>query len=200
MEQNFLFSHVLLANYKRATGHGDDKTFTGTVCSGGMVRALTAALLTVVALSGCLGGVPADSTDSPTATATPFPSGSTTLPDGPKTAPERPDTLTESAVREYVRTYEYRYAYNALWYSEHSDVNLECSVDAVHERASGYAATVSCTGYSNTGGDTEGTQTATELHADWFTQTYTYLVDGDTTRRLDPDAVESPTGAPTGDD
>jgi hypothetical protein len=168
-----------------------------------MARLATVALLVIVVSSGCLGSVPGDpigsSTDptSTTPTATPFPSGSTTLPRGPKSAPERPDTLTESSVSEYVRTYEYRYAYNALWYSEHSDVHLECTVEAVRERASGYAVTVSCTGYSTTGGDTEGTQTATELHADWFTQTYTYFVDGDTTRRLDQSAVESPTGAPT---
>jgi len=46
----------------------------------------------------------------------------------------------------------------------------------VTERDGWYEATVSCTGYSNTGGETNGTETVAPHHADWFTQTYVYSV------------------------
>ena len=50
---------------------------------------------------------------------------------------------------------------------------------SVTERDAWYEAEVSCTGYSNTGGETAGNETATELHADWFTQPFVRSVDAD---------------------
>ncbi|MFC7229381.1 hypothetical protein N0B31_18420 [Salinirubellus salinus] len=160
-------------------------------------RTLPLVLLLVAVSAGCLGGplgggspTPTDSpSPSPTQTATPvtdLTGEPVTFPDGPKERPERPPTLNESSVREYVRAFEYRYAYNALWVNERSQVTLECEVDAVNETAYGYEALVTCSGYSGpdesyTG---NGTDTPTPVpHADWFTQTYRYRVDSDTTLR-----------------
>jgi hypothetical protein len=95
---------------------------------------------------------------------------------------------SESSVREYVRVFEYRLAYNSLWINEHTEVTLACRVDDVSERPWGYEAVVTCTGYSNTG--TPENATATEKttptpgpHADWFTQSFRYRVSDDVTRR-----------------
>lgn len=124
---------------------------------------------------------------SPSATtATPLPPGDVDFPDGPKDPPERPPTLNASAVREYVRTYEHRYAYNSLWVNEHTDVTLDCRVDDVTERPWGYEAVVTCTGHSNTRVPANATATPGP-HADWFTQSYRYLVSEDATHRRDAD-------------
>jgi hypothetical protein len=98
---------------------------------------------------------------SDTPTAPPAPSGTIDVSDGPKEPPERPPTLNESSVREYVRSYEYRIAYNSLWVNENTTVTLDCRVDDVTERPWGAQAVVTCTGSSKTNG----------LNADWFTQT-----------------------------
>lgn len=154
--------------------------------------ALLALLSIALLTAGCIGAP----NTGPSSSATPFPSGTTELPDGPKDRPERPATLNESSVRDYVHTYEYRFAYNSLWYSEHSDVNVECEVTDIAPRASGYVVDVRCYGYSNTADDAPGNETATELHADWGTQSVTYHVDGATTRRLDRDIGDTYTAAP----
>jgi hypothetical protein len=138
--------------------------------------------------AGCA-GAPADRsapTETPTMTptATPAQSGAIDLPDGPKERPNRPSTLNASSVREYVRTYEYRYAYNSLWVNEYTDVSLDCRVDDVRRRDGGYEAVVTCTGYSNTDVPANSTHTPGP-HADWFTQSFRYYVSEDTTLRLD---------------
>ena len=115
------------------------------------------------------------------------PAGSVDFPDGPKDRPDRPSTLNASTVREYVRTYEYRYAYNSLWIDEYTDVTLDCRVDDVTRRSWGYEAVVTCTGYSNTRIPESATPPTPTPgpHADWFTQTYRYRVSEDTIRRYD---------------
>ncbi|MFB6304571.1 MAG: hypothetical protein ABEH47_05350 [Haloferacaceae archaeon] len=151
-----------------------------------------ALLAVALAVAGCAGVAPAGdapTADATTATesprpATPPPAGSVDLPDGPKDPPERPSRLTASTVREYVRTYEYRYAYNSLWVNEHTEVTLDCRVDDVTERSWGYEAVVTCTGYSNTRVPENSTATPGP-HADWFTQSYRYLVSENATHRRD---------------
>lgn len=144
-------------------------------------RAVLPALLCIALLSaGCVNG-PLGSA-SPTATP---PSGEiVTLPDGPKDEPDRPEELTHSSVRDYVKDFEYRYAYNSLWINKHTNVVLDCRIDNLTERAWGYEAVVTCTGYSNT--EVPENSTATPgPHADWFTQSYRYLVTTDATYRKD---------------
>lgn len=154
---------------------------------------VTVLLAVALATAGCVGTQPGSTagtefpteTATPTDTVTPPPSGTVELPSGPKGPPERPPVLTRSTVREYVRTYEYRYAYNALWMSEHTDVELDCQVDEVSKTSWGFAVVVTCTGHSNT--NPPDTATATPgVHADWFTQTFRYLVSEDATRRVRP--------------
>lgn len=130
-------------------------------------------------------GSPAGSpTHTPVAgPATPLPNETVSLPEGPKVAPERPAELTAETVRRYAHTFEYRYVYNALWYDEYSDVTADCEVDTVERVDVGWQAIVTCTAYSNTGGPTDGTASPTELHADWFTQSFTYLIDENSTVR-----------------
>jgi len=156
-----------------------------------------AVLIVALLLSGCFGVPNGGSTAEPTETTvepttdvtaepTPAgpPSGRVDFPDGPKERPERPATLNDSSVRTYVERYEYRYAHNSLWMNEYTDVTLDCRIDDVTERPWGYAAVVTCTGYSNTDVPENATTTATAgPHADWFTQTYRYLVSGDATER-----------------
>ncbi len=125
---------------------------------------------------------------------TPLPNRTVGLPDGPKTAPERPDELTTATVREYARQFEYRYVYNSLWYNQYSEVSAECEVLWSTETDIGWKVVVSCTAYSNTGGPTEGTASPTVLHADWFTQVYTYLIDEDSTVRRDATDEEEARG------
>lgn len=157
-----------------------------------------------VLAAGCVGGLgPSNAGDSPTgATDAPgdqLPDLTLSLPDGPKERPERPAELNRSSVRAYVHDFQYRYAYNSLWFSEYTEVTLDCSVASVTERREGYNVTVSCTGYSNTGGSTEN-GTATELHADYFTQAFVYYIDQDSTLRTGdgggPDGWH-PTATPT---
>lgn len=144
----------------------------------------TVVLLTLAfTTAGCLGA------DSGSPSATPLPPGTVEYPDGPKEPPERPATLSESAVREYVQTVEYRYAYNSLWVNEYTDVTLDCRVDAVNETAWGYESVVTCTGHSNT--DVPATATATPgPHADWFTQSFRYRVSENATHRDQVEARE----------
>ena len=141
---------------------------------------LTALGATIVPATGCLGGQPPEATDTPTGT--PLPPGSVDFPDGPKDRPERPSPLTETAVREYVATHEYRYAYNSLWMNEHTDVTLDCRVDSVTDEPWGYEAVVTCTGYSNTNLPESPTGTP-GVHADWFTQSFRYRVSETATHR-----------------
>ena len=90
--------------------------------------------------------------------------------------------IHSSSVRDDVHSHEYRYAYNSLWFNEHSAVTLDCRVDGVTERSWGYEAVVTCTGYSNT--DLPPDSTAEPApHADWFTQSFRYLVSEDATHR-----------------
>lgn len=144
-------------------------------------RVALSALLCIALLSaGCVGG-PLGSA-SPTSTP---PSGEpAVLPDGPKEQPDRPEDLTRSSVRAYVHDFEYRYAYNSLWINKYTEVVLECRVDDLTERAWGYEAVVTCTGYSNTKVPDNATATPGP-HADWFTQSYQYLVTAEATYRKD---------------
>lgn len=156
-------------------------------------RALHLLTLALVLTAGCVGDPLAGSSSptgdsprspEPTTTDTPLSGDPVEFPDGPKERPERPATPNESTVREYARTYEYRYAYNSLWYGEGSDVELECDVESVTEQSYGYEAVVTCTGYSNTRGTTaNSTATGTTLHADWGSQTYRYRISADATTR-----------------
>ena len=145
--------------------------------------AVAAVLALFVTTAGCVGIGPGASTERPkssessptpsertdTSTTPPAPSGSIDFPEGPKEAPERPAALNGSSVREYVRSYEYRIAYNSLWVNENTTVTLACRVNDVTERSWGYGAVVTCTGSSETNG----------LNGDWFTQTYRYRVGED---------------------
>jgi hypothetical protein len=145
-------------------------------------------LILALVTAGCAGsppdGTPATGTPTQTPTVTPDRSGTIDFPDGPKERPDRPSTLNASSVREYVRTHEYRYAYNSLWVNEYTDVTLDCRVDDVHRRDGGYEAVVTCTGHSNTRVPENATVTPGP-HADWFTQSFRYYVSEDTVLRLD---------------
>jgi hypothetical protein len=153
-----------------------------------MDRPRTAAvvlLALVLVTAGCVGtetGTPTASTETTISTATPLPQGSVDVPDGPKEPPERPVVLNESSVREYVRTFEYRVAYNSLWINEYTDVTLACRVDDVSERPWGYEAVVTCTGHSDTNVPENATATPGP-HGDWFTQSFRYRVGENATHR-----------------
>jgi hypothetical protein len=154
----------------------------------------TAVLVVALATAGCVSGPGQQATDGtadetpagtdsttvpPTDTDVPRQSGEVEWPDGPKERPDRPDEWSESAAREFVKTHEYRYAYNSLWYGDASDVNLECEVHSSSPAGDGYEVVVSCTGYSNTQTVVDDGGTPVEMHADWFTQTFRYYVDDD---------------------
>ncbi|MFB6097358.1 MAG: hypothetical protein ABEJ74_08220 [Haloferacaceae archaeon] len=177
-----------------------------------LLRASAAAGL--LSLTGCIAqsnpsSPPTDDPDTTTEPAgtttdtppgTPYPNRTVEFPEGPKSRPARPADLTRESVREFVHTHEYRYVYNSLWYNEHTDVSLECSVQSVEQRRDGYRAIVECTGSSNTGGNQleNSTRTATQVHADYFTQTYVYYVDENSLLRLSPDETDaSETSSPT---
>jgi len=152
-----------------------------------------AVLVAALAVAGCVGapaesGSPTSDTDaddtpdpttSDTATVEPRSDTEVEWPEGPKERPDRPAAWSESTAREFVKTHEYRYAYNGLWYGPKTDVTLECEIDDADPVADGYEVTVSCTGYSNTQTVVEEGGTPVEMHADYFTQTYTYYVDDD---------------------
>ncbi|SDM53772.1 hypothetical protein SAMN04487949_1999 [Halogranum gelatinilyticum] len=135
---------------------------------------------------------PSAAQSSESATATPLPDRTVALPDGPKTRPDHPDSLTLETARTYARKFEYGYVYNSLWYSESTEVTLSCEVVDAREVDVGYKVVVSCTGYSNTGGggESDGNTTATMVHADYFTQVYTYLLDEDSVVRRRATAAE----------
>lgn len=109
------------------------------------------------------------------------------MPPGPMEPPERPAVLNETSVREYVRAFEYRIAYNSLWINEYTNVTLACRVDDVSERPWGYEAVVTCTGHSYTNVPENATATSGP-HGDWFTQSFRYRVSEDATHRdqVDP--------------
>lgn len=131
-------------------------------------------------------------TDSPAvAPGTPLPNTTVELPDGPKERPERPETLTRDSVAEYAETFEYRYVYNSLWYNQYSNVSVTCELESVGQVDVGWKAVVSCTAYSNTGGPATGTESPTVVHADWFTQTFTYLIDENSTVRREATEEEA---------
>jgi hypothetical protein len=148
----------------------------------------TAVLAVALALAGCVGapaqsgpenGDTPESTTSATDTVEPYSDTEVEWPDGPKERPDRPDEWSESAAREFVKTHEYRHVYNGLWYGPKTDVTLSCEIDDAEPVADGYEVTVSCTGYSNTQTVVDEGGTPVEMHADYFTQTYTYYVDED---------------------
>lgn len=163
---------------------------------------LAAATALLLVTAGCVStpGGPSTPTDSPTeaspdaatstaASATTVPGTPLDWPDGPKERPRRPETLTESSVREFVNTTEYRYVYNSLWYDDTTQVDAECAVDSVTRESGAWRAVVTCTAYSNTGGGPRenGTGTSTVVHADYFTQTWVYWVTEDSVHRVESD-------------
>jgi hypothetical protein len=164
-------------------------------------RAVLAALAGAGALlTGCLGGGPSgddggtdtddvDGDDDVGTATTRRPNGTVPFPDGPKERPDRPDRLTESTVAEFVRAHEYRYVYNRLWMGEGTAVTLSCEVSRVTPVGDGYRAVVSCTGHADAGGRARenGTGTTTPVHADHFTRTYAYYVDGNSLLRRPAD-------------
>lgn len=157
-------------------------------------RLLATLAASTVPLAGCPGDSATGSDSDPqtttnrtratrsTETTVPPPTGSVDFPEGPKERPERPSRLMTSAVREYVETHEYRFAFNALWTNEYSEVSLDCRVDSVTRREWGAEAVATCTGYSNTHVPTESTHTPVP-HADWFTQSFRYRVSETATTR-----------------
>lgn len=160
-------------------------------------RAFLAALVT--GFAGCSAGP--DSREAPTDgspngnrtpdTAAESPTGSpdaaptpslVTFPDGPKAEPTRPDPLTRASVREYVRTYECRYAYNELYEGPRWTVDLTVDVQAVEETTDGYRVRVRSAGSAERGVGTT-TPTDTPVHADWGSREFVYVVTPDETQR-----------------
>jgi hypothetical protein len=169
-------------------------------------RALLASVAALASTGGCLAGgdesstttestrdppspastteTPAAETDRSTEGRTPFQGTPVDFPDGPKAQPPIPDRLSRESVREFVHTHEYRFAYNQLWYGSGTDVTLSCEVGTVEDVGVGYRAVVTCRGSSTVRGTVENsTKTRTPIHADWFDQTYVYLVDEETVIR-----------------
>lgn len=109
-------------------------------------------------------------------TMTPFPDFVVSLPDGPLDPPPRPDELTETSVRDYVETYEYRYVYNYL-YREDGTPTVSASANEVIRVPVGWAVGVQARGHVNYGG-------TTTVHADFGGHPITYLVDEKSTIRL----------------
>lgn len=106
-----------------------------------------------------------------------IPEGSASLPAGPKSRPERPSDLTAESVREYVRTFEYRYVYNELHADETTAVDVECGVESVEANGDWFRAVAWCSGYANAERDGE------TVHADAFAEYATYFVGPDSTVR-----------------
>jgi hypothetical protein len=167
-----------------------------------------AAILVLALLAGCLGGTapgtsptekPASATSSPRASPTeytPLPDRTTAFPDGPKSPPARPDELTNESLRAFLTTYERRWVYNTMYpgpgrnYEAHIS---NCGVRSLERREVGYVAVVGCTAYAEydarpSVGNETGTPAA--VHADWFTQHFTYLVDEDSLIRRRPTEAE----------
>ena len=121
------------------------------------------------------------------------------FPDGPKSPPAVPSTLTAESVRTFVRTHEYRYAYNELWMGEGTEVSLDCSVRRVGRIDDGWRAIVRCTGYANRQAAVpNGTSTATAVHADYFTQYWAYRVAEESVRRRRATETEAKRGFGSG--
>ncbi|MDS0299932.1 hypothetical protein NDI76_14375 [Halogeometricum sp. S1BR25-6] len=166
-------------------------------------------------LVGCLGGSGAFGTEAPTAerpsdsaettgeaataqTYTPLPARSTPFPDGPKSPPERPAALTEESLREFLTTYERRWVYNAMYPGPNRSYEAHvsnCEVRWLDERDAAHVAVVACTAYAEyetrPGGEGNATGTPVRVHADWFTQSFTYLVDEDSVIRRRPTDAET---------
>jgi hypothetical protein len=132
-------------------------------------------------------GTTATTTDAPTTHALgvdrSLPEGSVEFPDGPKFRPERPDELTAESVRKYVKTFEYRYVYNKLYYDETSAVRETCGVDSVTEYGAGFRVVVWCSASSNT------ERNGSTYHADYFTQYATYFVGSNSTVRYEGESA-----------
>lgn len=111
-----------------------------------------------------------------TPTMTPFPDFVVSLPDGPRDPPPRPDELTETSVRDYVETYEYRYVYNHLSRKDGTPT-VSSSVNDVLDVPVGWAVGVQARGHVNYGG-------TTTVHADFGGHPLTYFVDENSTIRL----------------
>ncbi|WP_435145821.1 hypothetical protein [Halobaculum sp. P14] len=166
-------------------------------------RALHAVLFAALVVSaGCLGtsgGTPTPTaspttppgspSESPTAgPLTPLPDSTPAFPDGPKERPAIPDDLSTATAASFAKTHERRWVYNTLYGGPSSDVSIECSVDSAARVSVGYRVVVSCTASATTGGEPlpNSTATSTVVHADWFTQTFVYLVDEDSVVRQRP--------------
>jgi hypothetical protein len=115
----------------------------------------------------------------PVTVETPHPEESNEFPDGPKSRPERPVELTAETVREFVRTFEYRWVYNTLYGDETTSVHAECGVESVTEYDLGFRVVAWCSAWA----DSE--QNGTTIHADYFTQYATYLVSDDGVTRYE---------------
>jgi hypothetical protein len=109
----------------------------------------------------------------------PHPEESNEFPDGPKSRPERPVELTAETVREFVRTFEYRWVYNTLYGDETTSVHAECGVESVTEYDLGFRVVAWCSAWA----DSE--RNGTTIHADYFTQYATYLVSDDGVTRYE---------------
>lgn len=159
----------------------------GAIALAGSVAGCTSGLLTDESDSGeasTSGTTTTNSTTTePTTHAlgveTSLPEGSVEFPDGPKSRPKRPGDLTAETVREYVKTFEYRWVYNKLYHDETTEVHEECGVDSVTEYGEGFRVVVWCSAYANYESD------GRTVHADYFTQYATYSVGSDNTVRQD---------------
>lgn len=163
-------------------------------------------------LAGCLGGTGGSPSEdggdggdggdtgqngtasSATPTPTPIPDGDVDVPAGPETEPTHPDNLDRETVSTFATAYEYGIVYNSLWEGEDSTVSVSCDVHDATETAVGWKVVVSCRGYAEIGGGPKenGTGTTTPLHADYFREYYTYLVDEDSVVRRESTAAEKP--------
>jgi hypothetical protein len=136
----------------------------------------------VTGLAGCSAGP--DSFEAPTdgsqnenrtpdmATASPTGSPDTaptpslvTSPDGLKAESTRPDPLTRASVREYVRTYGCRYAYNELYGGLRWTADLTADYQAVEKTTDGYRVRVRPSGSTERGVGTT-MPTKTPVHTD----------------------------------
>jgi hypothetical protein len=174
----------------------------------------TLAVAALLVLAGCLGGAPpgtgapspdAADTDAPddgspsettpaAATYTPLPDRSTPFPEGPKSPPERPAELTAESLRSYLTTYERRWVYNEMYPGPNKNYEAhvsDCEVRWLDERDVGYVAVVSCTAYAEYETMPAENGTPVRVHADWFTQSFTYLVDEDAVVRRRPTDAEA---------
>jgi hypothetical protein len=170
----------------------------------------TLAVAALLLFAGCLGGAepstdasgtdatdaasPSETTAASAAAYTPFPDRSTPFPEGPTSPPDRPATLSEESLRSYLTTYERRWVYNAMYpgpnkrYEAHIS---DCEVRWLDERDVGSVAVVACTAHAEYETMPAENGTPVRVHADWFTQSFTYLVDEDAVVRRRPTDAEA---------